>query len=140
MNTKKIALISSFVLISALAFFSGIFYQKNYASKNADLRSQNRNQNAGRDLRMEEGGSLNMQRQRMLQGKFVNGEILSNDGTIITVKLRDGGSRIVFVTPNTQVEKYIMGEMSDVTVGKTVMINGDVNPDSSLNAASIQVK
>ena len=60
---------------------------------------------------------------------FLIGEIISKDGQSIIVKLRDGGSKIVFCSENAEIGKFVSGSMSDLEVGKTVMVNGKANDD-----------
>jgi len=68
---------------------------------------------------------------------FTTGEVISKDATSITVKLRDGGSKIIFVTPSTVVQKAATGTISDVVVGSQITANGASNADGSLNATMI---
>jgi hypothetical protein len=135
MKDKKIIgiVIVSLVLI-ILSFRGGMVY----AGKNIKVAESSRqgafNQNGfnGQNgTRMMRGGSA---------GGFVNGEVLSVDSKSITVKLRDGGSKIIFFSPTTKVEKTVDGATVDVVVGKQVMIMGATNSDGSINATSIQIR
>jgi hypothetical protein len=65
----------------------------------------------------------------------------------MTVALGNGGpagtqsgSKIVFLSPATKVEKTVSGLVSDVVVGNQVVITGVVNSDGSVNATSIQLR
>jgi hypothetical protein len=73
-------------------------------------------------------------------GGFTVGEILSKDETSLTLKLRDGGSKIVLFSPTTKIEKTVEGTPADVMLGKQVMISGSTNPDGSVSATSIQLR
>lgn len=73
-------------------------------------------------------------------GGFVNGEILSKDANSLTIKLNDGGSKIVFLSNKTTINKMATGTPADLEVGKNVMINGSAGNDGSVTAESIQLR
>ncbi|MEI6552974.1 MAG: hypothetical protein WCO09_00215, partial [bacterium] len=61
----------------------------------------------------------------------------NKDATSITVKLRDGGSKIIFVASSTVVQKTSAGSINDIVVGSQISANGPTNADGSINAATI---
>ena len=67
----------------------------------------------------------------------VFGEVLSKDATSITVKLANGGSKIIFVASSTAVQKTSAGTIDDIVIGSQITANGQVNADGSINATTI---
>ena len=68
------------------------------------------------------------------------GEILSKDAQGITVKLREGGSKIVFLSNTTPVSKSVSGSTQDLVVGTSVVVFGTTNPDGSMTATAVQIR
>ncbi len=93
-----------------------------------------------RQTRFAQAGGPGGQGGNRAAGGFVTGEVLSRDEGSVTVKLRDGGSKIVFVSDKTQVMKSADGSISDVIVGSQVMITGTANADGSVSAQTVQLR
>jgi len=133
------------VIVAAGSFFAGMKYGQ---SKNSGAFSQRGFQNFDnlsaeeRQQRVQQMGANVGGRIRMGQegGGFAGGEIISKDDKSITVKVPDGGSKIVFFSDTTEIGKFVDGTPSDLEVGKTVTVIGKTNEDGSITAQSIQMR
>ena len=126
----------SLLIVVALAFGGGGFYggMKYQAAKTPARGTQGAFQRGGTGI--DAGGAA--ARARFGNGGFVNGQIVSKDPTSLTIKLADGGSRIIFVTASTQIAKVEAATLDDLKEGATVLVTGDANADGSVNARMIQ--
>ena len=71
---------------------------------------------------------------------MVNGDVISFSGNMLTIKGRDGGSRVVLVTDATKVMKSVEGRKTDVQSGSMVLITGTQNSDGSITADTVQLR
>lgn len=114
------------LVVGAVAFWGGMKYQ---GSKTTAARAGFTAQGgAGRP-----GG-------RGAAGGFVTGDILSVDASGITVKMRDGSSKIVLVPGSAAILKSTTGTSTDLAVGQSVTVTGSPNSDGSLNAQTVQIR
>jgi len=118
------------------AFYGGMTYGENKTTQGISQERQQRFQQMDASATGAMGGRSGNQ----AGNNFVTGEILSKDDKSITVKLRDGSSKIIFFSDTTEVDKFTSGSSSDLEVGKTVMITGKTNQDGSITAQSIQLR
>lgn len=133
MNKKNLIIVIICLLMAGGSFYAGM----NYKTRKANLK------NAMPDFGTAKMGDQANMTRRMVQGNganAINGEILSRDDKSITVKLRDGGSKIVFLIASTTISKSTEGTKDDLESGKSVMIFGNTNTDGSVNAQSIQLR
>jgi hypothetical protein len=124
-NKKTIILVASFVIVAIISFSVGSKFSK------------------PKNVRDMQGGKFSQQmgmKGSGFGGGMINGEILSKDDTSITLKLKDGGSKIVFYTDKTTVAKTLDGILSDLVVGKQINVIGTTNPDGSVSAQSVQIR
>lgn len=80
----------------------------------------------------------------------VVGTIVAKDSSSLTVQLggpsatstngASSGTRIVFYSGSTQVDKYLAGSASDLTIGGSVIVAGTPNSDGSITASMIQLR
>jgi len=119
------------VLIGGTAFYGGMKYNQSKTASDKQQRFQQTGANISGGFR---GGRSGM------MGDFVSGEIISKDDKSITVKMRDGGSKIVFLSNTTEIGKFVNGNLADLLVGKNVTINGKANQDGSITAQSVQIR
>ena len=131
MANKIIAVfIAALVLVGAGAFYGGMVYGKNQPKQS--MRNGTQIQ-AG-----QLGGQFN--RAGRAGANFISGEIIAKDDKSITVKLPDGGSKIVFLSDSVQVMKSVSGALADLAVGENVTISGSANADGSLTAQTVQLR
>ena len=110
------------VMIAAGSFFGGMKYQES-------KRSQ-----SGRQAFSQNG------QERGRQGvRPVNGQIIGIDDKSITVKMRDGSSKIVILSSKTSINKSAQGSKSDLKEGESVAVFGTENSDGSVTADNLQV-
>jgi hypothetical protein len=73
-------------------------------------------------------------------GGFINGEVISKDDKTITIKSRDGSSKIVFYSQSTTLTKGMPVQITELNTGDSVMVNGTQNSDGSVTASNVQIR
>ena len=131
---KLFIIIIALVVVGGGAFYGGMQYgqSKSPFSQFSRQNSQNLSQE---------------QRQQLLQGRtgtgaganFLTGEVIAKDEQSLTLKMSDGGSKIIFFSDSTQISKTTEGSVDDIEVGKQIMVSGDQNSDGSYTAKTIQL-
>lgn len=117
-------------MVGGIAFYGGMKYGQANVKGNfqANIAGGLRNGVAGRA-----GGANGT-------GGFTSGDIIAKDTQSITIKMRDGSSKIVLYSTSTEVSKFDAGTANDLVVGKTVSVTGSANTDGSITATTIQVR
>lgn len=117
------------IIIGGGAFYGGMKYgESKTPARGAQVQFV---LNGGGAARFNRGGG---------SGGFVSGQILSKDNTSVTIKLRSGGSQIVFFSGSTEIMKSDAGTAADLSVGQEVMATGSTNSDGSVTAQTIQIR
>lgn len=137
---KFVLMILGIVVIGGGSFYAGSKYsQNNRRGGMANLSPEERQQRfqelgdtAGVGFRGRMGGQAG--------GGFTSGEIISKDDKSVTIKLRDGGSKIVFFSGSTEISKSAKGSPQDLSTGVQVTVNGKANSDGSLTAETVQIR
>lgn len=127
---KTTYFIIALVVVAGASFYGGTLYQKQTDSTAVGPSAAQRQQFAnGRGARNGMNGN-----------DFINGQILSKSDKSITVQLRTGGSKIVFLGTDTQISKFDPGTITDLTVGGNVSVSGTDNADGSVTAKTVQLR
>jgi hypothetical protein len=144
MNNKfVISLVLSILVAGGLGFYGGMIYGKQQASQAGNGRLAEANGARGQGFFAGAAGAGPGGTAGRLgngAGGFSNGEIVSKDATSATLKLADGGSKIVLFSSSTRIGKTTDGTMEDLTAGTNVMVNGTANQDGSITASNIQIR
>lgn len=130
-----IAILITLVAAGGVGFYGGLKYQQ---SKTPQLPGFF--QGANGNMRVFRNGQGGAGAVGAVRANFATGQILSSDGKTLTVKTQDGGSKIVFITDKTQIQKMDAAKASDLANDKYVTVNGTTNSDGSLTAATIQLR
>ena len=150
MNKLFITFITTAILVGGGAFFSGMKYAESKSSTGQfmpldfqNLSTEQRQQRAqelgGADFRA--GEENRPEGATRLGGvNFINGEVISKDENSFTLKLQNGGSRIIFFSDATEIIRSSLGSFGDLNEGSQISINGTENSDGSLTAQSIQLR
>jgi len=114
-------------------FFGGMKYGQANIKGNFQANLAGGFQNGGATGMARAGGAN-------IAGGFVTGDVIAKDTQSLTIKLRDGSTKIVLYSGSTEVSKFDAGTVNDLVVGKSVSITGSTNTDGSLTAKTIQVR
>lgn len=135
-----------FGVLGALVFGGGGFYAGTKYDQNkktvggvnfANLSQSDRQQRFSQMGGGQGGGRMG---SAQAGAGFINGEIIAKDDKSVTIKLGDGGSKIVFYSASTQVQKMADMPIGDLVIGQQVAASGTVNSDGSVTAKTIQLR
>lgn len=120
------------IVVGAGAFYSGMKYGQNQRKQTQKFQAANAGGGMMKNNRLGGGGGG--------KGDFSTGEIIAKDDKSITLKMGDSGSKIIFFSDSTKIEKFTQGTVADLAIGKTIVATGKANPDGSITAQSIQLR
>ncbi len=136
MKTPTVKSLAIGILLISIGFLGGTQYQASRPSnRNLEFRDQMFHGLRNGTGSSSSGGSISMNRG---MGQII-GEILSKDENSITVKLLDGGSKIILLGNKTSINKAELGSTTDLVIGTKVGIFGITNSDGSVTAQNIQI-
>ncbi len=134
---KKIILIVIIsIIVAGGAFYGGMKYgqSKNPLSNLSRQNFQNLSSEQRQQLQANAGGNF----QRGTGTNLLNGEVIVKDEQSLTLKMPDGGSKIVFFSGSTKILKTTDGSIDDIGIGEQIMVSGEQNSDGSYTAQTIQ--
>ncbi|MGB9613631.1 MAG: hypothetical protein ACPL4K_05630 [Candidatus Margulisiibacteriota bacterium] len=151
MNKLIAIVIATAVVVGGGAFYGGMKYAESKSPRRlsqADFQNlqnlspeerQQRLQQLGANVGSDHTSGSGFRGGRS-RGGFTAGEIIAKDDKSVTIKLQNGGSKIVFLSDSTEITKSVNGTLVDLEVGKNILVNGTANSDGSITAQSIQLR
>jgi hypothetical protein len=132
MNRKNIiqTLVIS-LLVGVISFLGGTQYQKTKTPKFTAGQFQNRGEMPS-GTQTRNGGNRGAE-------MFVNGEISGIDENTLTIKTRDGSSKIVVYSESTKINKTQEGLKEDLKTGEQALITGTQGADGIITAQNISI-
>jgi len=131
---KLILIIIALVIVGGGAFYGGMKYEQskspltNFSRQNfQNLSPEQRQQFLQQGVGQRAGAG------------FLSGEVINKDEQSLTLKMPDGGSKIIFFSDSTQISKTTEGSIDDIEIGKQIMVSGEQNSDGSYTAKTIQL-
>lgn len=145
MNNKNIVItIAIALVVGGAGFYGGTVYEKNsLASINQKGTGMMPGNFSGRNSAADGQGSARTGGTGMRNGNgggFITGEVTAKDDKSITVKDRNGSSKIILYSSSSTVGKTVDGSSSDLATGQEVMVAGTTNSDGSVTAQNIQIR
>jgi hypothetical protein len=128
---NKTSIIIGGIILLLISFYAGMRYGGNNVAAAQAARM-------GQFANGQFGGRGGM--RGAAGGGATSGQIISKDAQSVTVQLRDGGSKIIFLSGSTAVMKAVAGSVSDLSIGQQVTAIGTVNADGSITAQSLQIR
>lgn len=139
---KIIPIIIILIIIGGGAFYGGMKYGQSKSPLSDFFRQDFQNLSPEQRQHLFQGNigeSFQGGLGRRAGSGFLSGEVITKDEQSLTLKLQDGGSKIVFFSDLTEVSKTTDGSMEDIETGKQITVSGEQNSDGSYTAKTIQL-
>ncbi len=130
---KYLPIIIAIIVAGAIGFFIG-------KGSAAPSQAGTGTRGAYSGLRSGASSTIGGGRGAGLNGGFTAGQIISQSGNSVTVKLSSGGSKIVIFSSSTEIMKSVSGTPSDLAIGDQITVSGSANSDGSVTAQTIQLR
>ena len=158
MNKLIIPIIAVAVIVGSGAFYGGMKYAENKSPRGGFSRADFQNLSPEERQQRFQGFEANVSgafggdhegSSGFRGGRFgsgpdgsrpLTGEVISQSGDSLTIKLSNGSTKIVFVTDSTQITKSVGGIVDDISEGEQILVGGTENPDGSYTATTIQLR
>ncbi|MDP2705524.1 MAG: hypothetical protein U1D31_03575 [Patescibacteria group bacterium] len=131
------------VIVGSASFFGGMKYAQNNTAatfQGGNFSNLSAEERQERTQQLGENVGIVMQGNGTRGGSsFVTGEIISKDEQSITVKLQDGGSKIILFSESTKISENTVGSADDLKTGEQIVITGTANQDGSITAQTVQI-
>jgi len=123
------------VVVGGAAFYGGMKYQQSRIASKGGFNMQ-----GVFDGQRQVAGNAGIGSRGASGAGMASGEIMAKDDKSLTIKLPNGGSKIVFYATSTQWQKMTDATLNDFAVGQQVTASGTSNADGSLTAKSVQLR
>lgn len=133
-NTLIIACVLVAVVFGGGGFYGGMQYANAQRPSGAARFAGATGANAGQFAARGQNG------QRGNFGGGASGQVVSKDDKSLTLSIMGGGSKVVYYSASTTVNKMAAGSLDDVAQGSNVMVVGSSNADGSVTASMIQLR
>lgn len=138
MQKQIIGFVFCALIAAGASFYGGMLYERGKQNAERIAFSQGRAQ-------MFRGGTGVPSTQGFRNGGrngngIAAGEILTIDDKSLTLKLQDGGSKIILVSPSMSINTFSAASSSDLVTGTSILVTGEANADGSMTAQSIQIR
>ena len=139
-NIAAALIIAAFV--GGGSFYGGMQYSQSKTSSRAGGTAFANMTPEQRQARLQQaGGNVGTRRTGgRMQGQFLTGDILTKDDKSITIKLTDGGSKIIYFSASTTIGVTTDGSTTDLITNQHVTVTGNANSDGSVTAQAIHIR